>query len=407
MTEIFQGTSPARIRIAMIGSYPASAVLPSEILKPKYRQLDEHAAPWIRSLCRELIEIPGFDVHVFSLSRAVSDVHTVTIEGFPVTVVPHRFPQRFDWCHSFRLNWLQLRQHVRAFNPHLVHAFGLETGNATIAGYLGYLSTCFVQGIIQKYAPFLEHCSPAHLHVLERLERQAVPRMKGFVAENEFAREWVLSVDPQANVVIIPHAVNREFMEQGIPDFEQCRFLSVGSIDSRKGMEPLIRAFARASYPARRLTIVGDGPFLKACRELASSLGVHERVEFTGAVSRKEIIRLMTHSRALVLAARMDTSPNVITEAHSIGLPVLATRAGGIPEMIDEGRDGFLVDVDDLEAMADRIDLMAAAPELCCAMGSAGRLKVMRVNDSITVASAHAEFFRRIVSEYGEAVDME
>ncbi len=369
MTDILRGAGSKRIRIAMIGSYPASAILPSELIRPKYRRLGEHAAPWIRSLCRELIEIPGFEVHVFSLTRAVSAVHTVVCEGFPVTFVPHCFPQRFDWLHCFWLNYMQLRPHVRAFRPHLVHAFGLETGNATIAGHLGYLSTGFVQGIVQKYAPFLEHCSPTYLRVLERLERQAVPRMKGFVAETEFARKWVLSIDPLANVVIIPHAVNREFLEQSIPDYEQCRFLTVGSIDSRKGMEPLIKAFARACHPSRRLTIVGDGPLLTTCRELAKSLGVQGRVEFTGAVPREEIIRLMTHSRALVLAARMDTSPNVITEAHSIGLPVLATRAGGIPEMIDEGRDGFLVDVDDLEAMAERIDLMAAAPELCFAMG--------------------------------------
>jgi glycosyltransferase involved in cell wall biosynthesis len=298
---------------------------------------------------------------------------------------------------------LQLRRPVQAFNPDLVHAFGLETGNATIAGHLGYLSTCFVQGIVQKLAPFLEHCSPAYLNVLERLERQAVPRMQGFVAETEFARKWVLSVDPRANVVNIPHAVNREFIEQGKPDFAQCRFLTVGSIDSLKGTDPLIRAFARARHPARRLTIAGDGPLLPVCRELVKSLGIQDRVEFTGAVPRKEIIRLMTNSRALVHAARMDTSPNVITEAHSIGLPVLATRAGGIPEMIDEGRDGFLVAIDDLEAMAERMDRMAAAPELCRTMGAAGRAKVIRLNDPATVASAHADFFRRIVAEYGSA----
>jgi glycosyltransferase involved in cell wall biosynthesis len=126
-------------------------------------------------------------------------------------------------------------------------------------------------------------------------------------------------------------------------------------------------------------------------------------VEFTGALERDQVIARMNQSSVFVIGARMDTSPNVVTEAHAIGLPVVGTRTGGIPEMIDEGRDGFLVDVDDVAVMAERMERLLSRPDEARALGAAGRAKVRRLNDPDAVAAAHAEYFRRMVASRGEA----
>lgn len=70
---------------------------------------------------------------------------------------------------------------------------------------------------------------------------------------------------------------------------------------------------------------------------------------------------MLNRAGAFVIASRMNTSPNALTEAHAIGLPVIGTRAGGIPEMIEEGKDGMLEPVDDADAMADRMQRLLAA----------------------------------------------
>jgi glycosyltransferase involved in cell wall biosynthesis len=107
----------------------------------------------------------------------------------------------------------------------------------------------------------------------------------------------------------------------------------------------------------------------------------------------------MNASTALAIGSRMDTSPNVVSEAHAIGLPVIGTRVGGIPEMIDEGTDGYVVDGDDAQAMGERMDRLLSDPETCRRMGEAGREKVRLLNSPAAVAQAHVDFFQTIREE--------
>ena len=94
----------------------------------------------------------------------------------------------------------------------------------------------------------------------------------------------------------------------------------------------------------------------------------------------------------------MDTSPNVITEAHAVGLPVIGTAAGGIPDMIDDGRDGFIVPIDGSEAMALRMEHLLSDPQRCEEMGRSGRKKVRELNDPVRVAEKHVDFYREIIA---------
>ena len=93
----------------------------------------------------------------------------------------------------------------------------------------------------------------------------------------------------------------------------------------------------------------------------------------------------------------MDTSPNVITEAHAVGIPVVGTRAGGIPDMIKEDEDGFVVPVDDVSAMAERMADLLRSRERRMAMGLAGREKVRVLNDPGRVTEEHVEYYREIL----------
>jgi glycosyltransferase involved in cell wall biosynthesis len=179
--------------------------------------------------------------------------------------------------------------------------------------------------------------------------------------------------------------------------------VSVGGLDDRKGMDTVIRAFAQVASPAARLVVVGGGPLKGALEQLARNLGVSKRVEFTGALATADVIARLNAARAFVIGSRMDTSPNVVSEAHAIGLPVIGTAVGGIPEMIDEGKDGFLVARDDVPAMAERMTRLMQDRDLAQALGEAGREKVRGMNDAAGVAEAHARFFSRIGRQLGVA----
>jgi glycosyltransferase involved in cell wall biosynthesis len=132
--------------------------------------------------------------------------------------------------------------------------------------------------------------------------------------------------------------------------------LAVGRLDPRKGFDFLIRAFAQLdAVVARRLTVIGEGPDGGRLRQLAAELGVADRVMFPGALPFDEVKSAMQQATILVHPSPDlgDAVPTVIKEAMAVGLPVIGTRVAGIPELLDDGRTGTLVEPADSTALAD------------------------------------------------------
>jgi glycosyltransferase involved in cell wall biosynthesis len=309
--------------------------------------------------------------------------------------IPCPFPERWN-AHSLHLPKSHaLAPAVRGFAPDVVHAFGMETGSATVALRTGFPVSCFIQGIAERLAPYYGQRGLISREVAVRLERAAVKRLRWMVAETEFARAWALGHRPDAHVALIPHPLRGMFLERADPGREK-RVISIGGLDDRKGMDTVIRAFAQVEDPEARLCIVGGGPLSESLRHLAAELGLADRVEFTGGIATDAVIEQLNRASVSVIASRMDTSPNVVTEAHAIGLPVIGTRAGGIPEMIEDGGDGFHVDVDDAGVNGRRMAELLADPDKARRMGEAGRRKVKVLNDPARIAEAHVEFFEKV-----------
>lgn len=160
---------------------------------------------------------------------------------------------------------------------------------------------------------------------------------------------------------------------------QACRFVE------KKGLAASLRAFAeiRRAWPAARLVLIGDGPERAALETLAQSLGVAAAVEWPGFLP-PEGIREHLH-RAHVFLHPSETPPdgnregvpNSLLEALATGLPVLATRHGGIPEAVDHGVSGLLVAERDHAALAAAALELARDPVRLAAMGVAAREAVM------------------------------
>jgi glycosyltransferase involved in cell wall biosynthesis len=331
------------------------------------------------------------------MRRTLVKVNGVEYEGLPV-----QFPERWNAQTFYLARSIAARSAILDYKPDLIHAFGIETGCATIALRTGLPTSCFIQGIIEHYFPYIAFTGKIRRRCQLLTETAAAKRIRWFVAENEFAKKWALSRSLGAEADIIPHPTREMFFSAAAPVYGES-IVSVGGLDDRKGMDTVIRAFAQVASPAARLVLVGGGPLKGALEQLARNLGVSKRVEFTGALATADVIARLNAARAFVIGSRMDTSPNVVSEAHAIGLPVIGTAVGGIPEMIDEGKDGFLVARDDVAAMAERMTLLMQDRVLAQALGEAGREKVRGMNDAAGVAEAHVQFFSRIGRQLGVA----
>jgi glycosyltransferase involved in cell wall biosynthesis len=384
------------MRIAIISTYPASGVVPDDRIRKRYRNA-EHASSWIRALCIGLARRKDVCLRLFVHSRAVRQGYVGELEGVPIEFIPKQEPARLDPYHLYLPGILSIRRAMRAFAPEIICGFGLETGNAQIAVHQSAPAVIAVQGIMSEVSPYMS-LGLVRTFIHSILENRNLREAAGVVAENNFAMEWALKCNPHANARLIPHAVCPEFLEVR-SDYSAKNVLCIAWISPHKGTDVVLRAFAELTSADARLFMIGNGRNVESYRKVANDLGIGGRTEFSGQLDRSEIVKHMRSARLLILGSRMDTSPNVITEAHAAGLPVISTRVGGVPEMIRDGVDGFLVESGDHHSMAQRLDMLIDNPSLCRDMGERGREKVRQLNDPCEVAGAYLQFFREILDK--------
>ncbi|OGW75308.1 MAG: hypothetical protein A2Z72_08675 [Omnitrophica bacterium RBG_13_46_9] len=171
------------------------------------------------------------------------------------------------------------------------------------------------------------------------------------------------------------------FSDKRINAAEGIKIITVGRMCEKKGYEYAIRAMAKSVKRHRNIlyTIVGDGPLRGALESLVCELDIKDHVEFLGIIRQEEILGLLAKSHIFVLSSvtasdgDLEGTPVVLLEAQAAGLPVVSTYHSGIPEIVVDGKSGFLVPEKDTDALADRINYLVENPQIWTEMGAAGR----------------------------------
>jgi glycosyltransferase involved in cell wall biosynthesis len=170
-----------------------------------------------------------------------------------------------------------------------------------------------------------------------------------------------------------------------IEQFEMCplptngpRLLAVGRLAQEKRWDRLLRVTAAAASQGLKFSILhaGNGPLLQQLKDHATQLGVSNLVHFSGP--RSDIPSLLADSSFLIHTADDEGCPNVVMEAMACGRAVVATDAGDVPDLVEDGETGFVVRRGDDMTMVDRMATLINDPELCRRMGEAGRFKAER-----------------------------
>jgi len=164
---------------------------------------------------------------------------------------------------------------------------------------------------------------------------------------------------------------------------EPVAILSVGRLVEKKGTDILLDALARLPRDLPwRFVHVGGGPLKDKLERRARALGIAERVEWRGARTQTELLAEYRAADLFALASRVakdgdrDGLPNVLAEAQSQGLACVATRVSGIPELIEDGVTGVLVEPESPEALARALAALIADPAQRRRLGEAGRRRV-------------------------------
>lgn len=174
------------------------------------------------------------------------------------------------------------------------------------------------------------------------------------------------------------------FVQREAPADGRWRLVQACRLIPKKGLPVTLRAFAafRRRFPAAELVIAGEGPEEASLRALAQELRVAEWVRFAGFLSQPELrcaygeAHVFVHPSEIGPDGNQEGVPNSMLEAMAMGVPVVATLHGGIPEAMESGRDGLLVPERDAEALAGALETIASDPEQYRAMSAAAARSV-------------------------------
>lgn len=171
---------------------------------------------------------------------------------------------------------------------------------------------------------------------------------------------------------------------------------TVGRVAVEKNQQLLLRAAAPLLGRESRLVVVGDGPLLPSLSELATATGIAPFVHLLGG--RSDVPDVLNALDVFVLSSSTEGLPLAVPEAMATGLPVVATRVGGIPDVVDEGRTGFLVPAGDEAALRDRLARLKADPELSRACGGQARSAAVGRFSAERMRREYLELYERILT---------
>lgn len=264
------------------------------------------------------------------------------------------------------------------FDPQIVHA-PWATYPATVAWYISHMTG----------KPF-SFTSRAHDILIENhmmAEKLAHTSIAITITRNNvrYMSRWMNTQNPTPIHVVhsaLDLPQNRFSTEPRLPH----RLLSVGRLDPIKGYDVLLSALAELQQSGVQFDsiIIGDGPERQRLEERRDELGLGSLVTIAGARPIEQVLRAMAEATVMVLPCvvtpegNSDGIPNVLTEAMAAGLPVISTRISGIPELVDDGVSGRLVEPNDPQALAVAITTLLGDKALRDAYAKAGREKVER-----------------------------
>jgi glycosyltransferase involved in cell wall biosynthesis len=175
--------------------------------------------------------------------------------------------------------------------------------------------------------------------------------------------------------------------------------LMVGNLQRSKGHELVLRALGnlRASFPRLHCRIIGEGPDRAQFETLARDLGLGQQVQFAGRQSRSEVAEAMRCCSVFVLPSDNEGLGCVYLEAMSCGKAVIGCRGQGIEEVIEHGKNGWLIPVDGLAQLVEGLHALLTSHDLCARIGTAARQTIL---DKLTLSHQA----QQLANIYGQAI---
>lgn len=379
------------MRVAIVGDYPLNSA-----------QLRGGVQSAFAYLVRKLTAIDGVQVHVVTAgSRQAARSGPIERDGAQIHVLPP-FP-RMEFARNFSTYQSRLSRVLDRIRPDVVHAQG-GTDHAYVTLRSGYPAVVTVHGVHSEDG---KYSSTFRLRVRNFLysaliERYVVRHVRHLIAISRYVTDYYRpQLRRDVQVFYVPNAIDESFfnLTNGV---DRQIILFAGRLIARKRPFDLVQAFARIAdrVPGAQLRIAGEGntekPYTGAIRAFVQSAGLGDRVQLLGELPEPSILDAFAHCSILALPSAQETTPMVIAQAMAAGKPVVATRVGGVPEMVQHEKTGLLVEAGDIGGLADALLRLLNDPALRACQGEAGRIFAIENYRADSVARRTCQAYRTI-----------
>ncbi|NEQ25071.1 MAG: colanic acid biosynthesis glycosyltransferase WcaL, partial [Microcoleus sp. SIO2G3] len=231
-----------------------------------------------------------------------------------------------------------------------------------------------------------------------------------FLANCDFFRQRVLKLGcPEKKIIVHGSGIDCSkfaFAPRYLQSDSPVRIATTGRLVEKKGIEYCIHAIAKLAHihPNIEYNIIGDGPLKENLQQLIEELNVGHLVKLLGWKHQQEIVEILDKSHIFLAPSvtakggDQDAPVNTLKEAMAMGLPVISTQHGGIPELVEEGMSGFLVPERDADAIAEKLSYLIKHPEIWPGMGQVGRARVEEKYDMNTLNDELVEIYQQLLN---------
>jgi glycosyltransferase involved in cell wall biosynthesis len=351
-----------------------------------------------RTLALGLAARGDIELHVVTSRR---DVRRPGVHHLSDRLVVHTLPrlERFELASLFLHDRWQLGRVLRELRPDVVHTH--ELGRyGFVCRELGYPYVLTVHGITSVESRILEpggFKARARRQILRFVERRTWRGAACIIANSSYIQRQA-PPEVQARLTRILNPVDPLFFEPETTVVNAGRIVWVGRLSRLKGVDLLLQALpvVRRDIPAAHIRLVGpvgDSEFASQVRKWAAQAGPPGCVELVGERHGEALRAEYASAAVLAQPSRQDNVPVVIAEAMAVGRPVVATRVGGIPDLVSDGVTGLLCPPEDPEALAKALVDILADSSRRAGLGLAARATARERFDRDAIASEHARIY--------------
>jgi glycosyltransferase involved in cell wall biosynthesis len=350
-------------------------------------------------LVKALAQLDDMEVHLVTLERDRLK-NTVEQDG---AVIVHRlagshWPQILDIIAGPGKKTLV--GYIKDLQPDILHThetYGLCLGNITIP-HVFTVHGFDHANLIADSAKF------GHLRsrLWKYVERRGLAAQKHIISITPYVRQMIEPLT-KATIYDIDNPVDERFFKIERRT-EPGRILCVGWINERKNTLGSVEAFADIAdrFPQAKLIIAGQAreqDYFNRIKQSITQRRIGDKVELLGHINHVQLADELARACVFLLPSRQENSPMAIAEAMAAGVPVIASNRCGMPYMVTEGQNGFLVEPESTEQITDRLARLAGSPQLCQQMSQAGRKAAMERFHPAAVAQKTKAVYERICAD--------